>query len=106
MAKPTGTIPQLADYQLNGFWSYAGEIPHHWGSTTLTYNISGLTTAERFLAQTALEAWHEVTNITFILTTAAANITFNHSGSMTAFESRIPVHVFRNHDLGDDRHQR
>ncbi len=86
-AKPVATIPQLADYLVTGFWQFAGEIPHHWGSTTISYNITGLTTAEKFLAQSALQAWHEVTNLNFVLTTGAANITFNHSGTMTAFES-------------------
>ena len=86
-AKPVGTIPQLADYLLNGFWQYAGEISHHWAITTIAYNINGLTTAEKALAQSALEAWHEVTNLNFVQTAGAANITYNHSGTMTAFES-------------------
>src|ERR1017187_3291250 len=86
-AKPIATIPQLADYLVNGFWQFNGEISHHWGTSTILYNISGLTTAEKFLAQSALEAWHEVTNLNFVLTTGTANITFNHSGNMTAFES-------------------
>ena len=81
------TIPQLADYLVNGFWQFDGEIAHHWGSTTITYNINGLNTAEKFLAQSALNAWHEVTNLNFVLTAGAANITFNHNGSMTAFET-------------------
>ena len=72
---------------MNGFWQFNGEISHHWGTSTILYNISGLTTAEKFLAQSALEAWHEVTNLNFVLTTGTANITFNHSGNMTAFES-------------------
>ena len=46
-----------------------------------------MNTAEKFLAQSALEAWHEVTNLNFVLTAGTANITFNHNGSMTAFES-------------------
>ena len=41
----------------------------------------------KFLAQSALNAWHEVANVTFVQTTGAANITFNHNGSMTAFET-------------------
>ena len=86
-AKPVATIPQLADYLVNGFWQFNGEIAHHWGASTIFYNISGLTTAEKFLTQSALEAWHEVTNLNFVLTAGTANITFNHNGSMTAFES-------------------
>jgi Ca2+-binding RTX toxin-like protein len=85
--KPVATIPQLADYLLNGFWQYDGTIAHHWATNTLTYNISGLTPAEQFLAQSALEAWHEVANITFVQTAGAANIMFNHAGSMEAFET-------------------
>src|SRR5450755_4206066 len=86
-AKPVATIPQLADYLTNGFWQFNSTIAHHWSTSTISYNISGLTAAEQFLAQSALEAWHEVTNLSFVLTTGAANITFNHNGSMTAFES-------------------
>lgn len=85
--KPVATIPQLADYLINGYWQYNGEIAHHWDIGTISYNISGLNTAEQFLAQSALEAWHEVANLSFVQTTGAANITFNHSGSMTAFEN-------------------
>jgi serralysin len=86
-AKPVGTIPQLADYLINGFWQFNNTVAHHWASSTITYNISGLTPAEQFLAQSALEAWHEVANVNFVQTTGAANITFNHNGTMTAFES-------------------
>jgi serralysin len=86
-AKPVGTIPQLADYLVTGFWQFNATIAHHWASTTISYNIDGLTSAEQFLAQSAFEAWHEVTNLTFVPTTGAANITFNHNGSMTAFET-------------------
>jgi serralysin len=85
--KPVATIPQLADYLINGFWQFNNTIAHHWSSSTISYNISGLTAAEQFLAQSALEAWHEVANVTFVQTSGAANITFNHSGTMTAFES-------------------
>src|SRR5258706_5604969 len=84
-AKPVATVPQLADYLVNGFWQYNNTIAHYWSSSTISYNISGLTAAEQFLAQSALEAWHEVANVTFVQTSGAANITFNDSGTMTAF---------------------
>lgn len=86
MAKPTGTIAQLADYLLNGFWQYAGEIAHHWPTNTISYNITGLNAAEQFLAQSALNAWHEVANITFVQTSGSADITFSHSGTLNAYE--------------------
>ena len=44
-------ISTLADYLINGFWQYNHTIAHHWASSTITYNISGLNAAEQFLAQ-------------------------------------------------------
>ena len=85
--KLVATIPGLADYLINGFWQDNSTIAHHWGITTISYNINGLNTAEKFLAQSALNAWHEVANLSFVLTTGSANITFNHNGNMTAFET-------------------
>jgi serralysin len=81
------TVPQLADYLINGFWQYNHTIAHHWGSSTITYNISGLNANEQMLAQSALNAWHEVANLTFVQTSGAANITFTHNGTMTAYET-------------------
>jgi serralysin len=86
-AKPVATITQLANYLTTGFWQYNYTIAHHWAATTISYNISGLTSTEQFLAQSALNAWHQVANVSFVQTTGAANITFNHNGSMTAFET-------------------
>ena len=86
--KPVGTIPQLADYLVNGFWQFNGESAHHWASSTITYDISALTPAEQFLATSAMEAWHEVANLTFVQAApGTAQITFNHNGTMQAFEN-------------------
>jgi len=49
-AAAAATIPQLADWLVNGFWSYEGTNAHHWASTTISYNINGLNAAEKFLA--------------------------------------------------------
>ncbi len=54
-AKPVATIPQLANYLVNGFWQYNGALAHHWASNTISYNITGLNAAEQFLAQSALQ---------------------------------------------------
>ena len=83
-AKPVATIATLADYLVNGFWQYNNALAHHWASSTITYNISGLNAAEQFLAQSALQAWHDVANVNFVLTSGAANITFTHNGTMQA----------------------
>ncbi|MGM4997262.1 M10 family metallopeptidase C-terminal domain-containing protein [Tardiphaga sp. 538_B7_N1_4] len=84
MTQPTGTVAQLADYLVNGFWIGNGLFAHHWSPTTVTYNIDGLNAAEQFLAVSALTAWHEVANITFVQVHTAAQITYAHSGSMRA----------------------
>ena len=84
-AKPVATIAQLADYLINGFWQYNGTIAHRWASNTITYNINALNPAEKFLAQSALQAWSDVANITFVQTSGAANITFSNSGTMQAY---------------------
>ena len=86
-AKPVASIATLADYLVNGFWQYNSTIAHHWASNTITYNITGLNSAEQFLAQTAMQAWSEVANITFVQTSGAANITFTHNGTMQAYAS-------------------
>lgn len=82
--KPVATIAQLADYLVNGFWAYNNTIAHHWASNTITFNISALNAAEQALALSALEAWHEVANVSFVQTSGSANVTFIDTGSMTA----------------------
>lgn len=86
-AKPVASIATLANYLVNGFWQYNNTIAHHWASNTITYNINGLNSAEQFLALTALQAWSEVANITFVQTSGSANITFTHNGTMQAYAS-------------------
>ena len=46
-----------------------------------------LNAAEQFLAQSAMQAWSEVANITFVQTSGSANITFSHNGTMQAYAS-------------------
>jgi serralysin len=85
--KPVASIATLADYLVNGFWAYNSTPAHHWASNTISYNIAGLNSAEQFLAQTAMQAWSEVANVTFVQTSGAANITFTHDGTMQAYTS-------------------
>lgn len=80
-----GTIQQLGSYLVTGYWASVGQISHHWGAPTVTYNVSGLTSDERFLAESALNAWHDVANINFARVTTDANITFTHSGRLEAY---------------------
>ena len=79
-----GTVAQLAGYLVNGFWQSQGELAHHWASNALTYNLGNLTVSEQNLALSALNAWHQVANVTFSSVSSGAEITFNHNGTMTA----------------------
>ena len=103
-SKPVASIATLADYLVNGFWQYNNTVAHHWASNTITYNITGLNSAEQFLAQTALQAWSEVANITFVQTSGAANITFSNIGTMQAYASGELVRLGRDRSI-DHRHQ-
>jgi serralysin len=85
--KPVASIATLADYLVTGFWQYNNTVAHHFASNTITFNISGLNSAEQFLALSALQAWSEVANISFVQTSGSANITFNHNGTMQAYTS-------------------
>ncbi len=85
---PVASIATLADWLVNGFWTtYSGSIAHHWASSTITYNLGNLNAAEQALALSALNAWHDVANINFVQTSGAANINFNHNGTMQAVTS-------------------
>ncbi|NOJ43810.1 M10 family metallopeptidase C-terminal domain-containing protein, partial [Bradyrhizobium australiense] len=86
-AKPVASIATLANYLVNGFWQDNNNIAHHWASSTITFNINGLNSAEQFLALSALQAWSDVANISFVQTSGAANITFTHNGTMQAYSS-------------------
>src|SRR5437879_4682107 len=48
-AQPVASIATLADYLVNGFWQYNNTVAHRWASNTITFNISGLNSAEQFL---------------------------------------------------------
>src|SRR4029453_18239479 len=82
--QPTGTIAQLADYLVNGYWQFNGTVAHHFTSNTITYSLGNLTATEQALALAALDLWDDVANITFVQTAGSANINFNHDGSMVA----------------------
>jgi hypothetical protein len=81
--KTYGSLQQLGTYLYQGYWqaqSPAQQI-HYWASNTITVNITGLTSAEQNLAIDALADWMRVANVTFVLTSGPAQITYNHDGS-------------------------
>jgi serralysin len=82
-----GTIPELADYLVNGYWNWRGTTAHRWQNASVSVNIDDLSTAEKALAISALNAWHEVAGVTFTFTSGPANITYLNNGSLNASTS-------------------
>ncbi|WP_137111624.1 M10 family metallopeptidase [Rhodobacter sp. SY28-1] len=82
------TWDQIAAQLTNGYW---GGVQYKFNlnqSRTLTYNVTGLTAQEAAIAVAALEAWSEVTGITFVASTSSsANLMFdnNNSGAYASF---------------------
>lgn len=77
------TWDQIAYQLTNGYWGgqqYKFALD---ASRTLTYNVSGLSEAERAIAVAALEAWSEATGINFVasLSSGADLIFDNNDGS-------------------------
>ena len=71
---------QIADQLVNGYWNSNGFSWRSFGvsaGATLTYNITGLTSAGQTLATTALQAWSYVTGLNFSSTSSSsANLFF------------------------------
>src|SRR5262249_38192018 len=84
---PVASIATLANWLVNGFWQNQGALPHHWASNTIACNLGNLNAAEQALALSALNAWHEVANVTFVSVSSGAQINFNHNGTMQAVTS-------------------
>jgi serralysin len=74
---PNLTYSQIADYLKYGFWDDDGFVWHKFATTTVTFNITALTTAGQALAQAALDLWSLASGLTFSVTTDPAQITFD-----------------------------
>lgn len=81
------SIATLADYLINGYWEGTDRSARHWTHNPVTVNIQDLTAAERSLAQTAFNLWHDVADIDFSFVTGSADITFINDGSGDAVTS-------------------
>lgn len=77
------TWDQIAYQLTDGYWNSQGFSGFSFqldATRTLTYNVSGLSTAERKVAVAALEAWTEVTGIKFVATTSSgADLMFDNN---------------------------
>lgn len=78
-AAPEGTLDELADYLLQGFWDYNSEPARSFDMTDdniITVNLTALNEDGLMLARMALEAWEMVCDIEFVETTEKADIKF------------------------------
>lgn len=91
---PTVSVERIAKYLTTDYWNGDWRSQDDAGLTTITVNLTGLTTAGKRLARAALEAWESVANITFKEIQGDADITYDDSnpGSGT-------VMATSNHDL-------
>ncbi len=78
---PAVTVSDIADYLTNSYWEVNGDIAHHWGVSSISYNVQGLTAARAVLARDAFQLWSEVANLTFVETTGAGQITLDDTQS-------------------------
>ncbi|HEV8679979.1 MAG TPA: M10 family metallopeptidase C-terminal domain-containing protein [Stellaceae bacterium] len=109
------SISTLADYLINGFWTwsgYGGTGARHWNHNPVSVNVQDLINAglgEEHYAYQALSLWHDVCNVDFTYTSGAADITYINDGSGSAVTSYsvsgtslsgATVHISSNWDGG------
>jgi serralysin len=75
-AEPLGTY---TFDEIANFITHEYDVPHRWSQTSLTYDVSGLSAGSQLLAIQALEAWEEITGLTFTEDTGNADITFQNT---------------------------
>lgn len=80
-----GTNDQLAAYLTDGYWAAEGNIAHQWSNLTVSINIDELGSADQTLATTALQLWEDVSGLSFVYTSGAADITFTDNGFSSAY---------------------
>jgi len=78
---PTVTVSDIADYLTNSYWEVNGSVAHHWGVSTISYNVQGLTADRAALARIAFQLWSDVANLTFVETGGAGQITLDDTQS-------------------------
>jgi serralysin len=74
---PLGTVDQLADQLVNGYWS--GD-DHHFNVSqggTITVNITALTAAGQSLALAALASWTDIIGVNFVQVSSGGQIIFD-----------------------------
>ncbi len=78
---PAGTVPELADQLVNGYWESTGRASQQFSSGNITFNLTGLTDNQANLARLSLGLWAEVGDFNFTEVTSGGNITFRNTDS-------------------------
>ena len=96
------TNDEIARYLTDGYWNETGGARHAFASTSISYNIEGLTGDGRTLAVAALDVWRGVGGFTFTRTTGTAQITFddNQSGAYANYSASGSRTVSSNVNVG------
>ena len=80
---PEYSVSEIASYLNEGYWGGSGNQRHLdvEAGDTLSVDISSLASGGRKLARKALDAWSDVTGITFVERSGGADITFDDEQS-------------------------
>ncbi|MEO1694799.1 MAG: M10 family metallopeptidase C-terminal domain-containing protein, partial [Pseudomonadota bacterium] len=107
---PTFTVDQIADYLQHTHWQAEGGRGVNWApQSIITYSVSGLTAGRQALAaDSAFEAWSQISGLTFRKVSGSAQITFddNSGGAFASWSSNgryitsATINVARNWDGG------
>ncbi len=65
---PNYTLDQIADQLTDGYWIWSSQSGRSFDlgrDRTLTYDVSGLGATEQYLARSAMQAWADVSGLTF-----------------------------------------
>lgn len=81
-----GELSQIAQYLQTGFWQAQGEEARKFNvptGGTIVVNLNALSSAEKYVARAALEAWNDATGLKFrqAATGETADIVFRNSGN-------------------------
>jgi len=78
---PTYSNDQIAEYLATRYWTASGGAQHRWTTSTITYNVTGLTAEGQVLARAAFASWAEVAPLNFVETTGVGMIRLDDAAS-------------------------
>lgn len=87
-AKPVFTYDQIATQLLDGYWGTYGRHAFAVGADkAISVNVTGLNAEYKAMAINALGTWGDIIGVRFVETTGAAEISFQETGTLSAYSS-------------------